>query len=584
MTGSRRRRWDGIALAGLSLLLGAGAAGAALAGDTERVGDYWSRATVSDGRAQVTEVIDYEFGPNQRRGIFLDVTDLDPGAPVTVDSPTAPDQFTVTAQAGNRSRIRVGDPDRTISGRHRYTIDYPLSTLVQGDTVSWNAVGTHWSVGIDRAELHLIVDRELTGVRCFVGTSGSDAQDCDAQQVAPGHLLVRTGSIGAGDGYTISATMGPAAIPPVGVEEPTGPADDPGTGWLRPAVAVTVAALAGAAALELPIRHRGREQVWTGGSADVAFGPGAAVVPEIRTVDHSELDAMAATEFAPPRDIAASVGGIIHAERVTVDQKMAWIVEASLRDEIEISGSGDDLTLRRGQATPPPSVSNVLTTMFDGRTSIPLGEYDKDFAAGWNELEQQLDDWRDQSDLWVPTGHATQRRWRAWAVLPLLVGLAALGVGAVMANRSGGLWLVVAAVGGLLSGAALAVFVRSHEMLVRSPRGSGLWVQIESFRRFIADSEARHAKMAAEMGLLREYTAWAVTLGELDHWTKTVRAAGLDRESPAFQRDLAVIAATPALCDAVKSASTAPSSSGSSGGSFGGSVGGGGGGSGGGSW
>ncbi|MGI9602628.1 MAG: DUF2207 family protein [Acidimicrobiales bacterium] len=585
MARGTRRKWDAVGIGVICLLFGAGAAGAALAGDTERIGDYWAGATVTGGQADVVEAIDYDFGVQARHGIFRDVPDLDPDAPISVMSPTAPDQFTARRH-DDGTRLQIGDPNRTIRNRHRYTITYPLSTLVVANTVSWNAVGSSWEVGIGQAEIHLVADRELTDVRCFVGAEGSDERCGDDQvtQIGPGHLMLETGSVDAGTGYTITAAMGTDVIEAVAPVAPTGGADDPGTGWLSPALAATGAALLGVVALERPLRRRGEEQVWVGGGADVAFGPGPTVVPEVRTVDHRELEEMSATEFAPPRGISAAIGGIIHAEKVNSDHKMAWMVEAGIRDEIEIEGAGDDLRIKRGPASPPPSVSNILATMFDGRSQIPLESYDEEFAEGWSELGTQLDDWRDTSDLWVPTGRSRQRRWRGWAVLPLLAGLALMAIGAVMANRSGAPWLVMVAVGGLLAGGAAAVFVRSHELLVRSPRGSGLWVQIESFRRFIADSEARHAKMAAEMGVLREYTAWAVSLGELDHWTDTVEAAGLERDHPGLGRDLAVIAATPALRSAVKSASTAPSSSGSSGGSFGGSVGGGGGGGGGGSW
>ena len=55
--------------------------------------------------------------------------------------------------------------------------------------------------------------------------------------------------------------------------------------------------------------------------------------------------------------------------------------------------------------------------------------------------------------------------------------------------------------------------------------GSGLWLRTESFRRFLAGSEAHHAEEAAKRGYLREYTAWAVAVGELDRWSRAVAAS-----------------------------------------------------------
>ena len=135
--------------------------------------------------------------------------------------------------------------------------------------------------------------------------------------------------------------------------------------------------------------------------------------------------------------------------------------------------------------------------------------------------------------------------------------------------------------GALLAGAGLTAALRSWELLVRTAQGSAIWLRVESFRRFIANSEVRHAESAARMGLLRQYTAWAVALDELDHWTEAVEAAALEPSSSFSSSDLAFVAAAPSFSSATTSTFTAPSSSGGGGG---GGVGGGGGGGGGGSW
>jgi uncharacterized membrane protein len=113
---------------------------------------------------------------------------------------------------------------------------------------------------------------------------------------------------------------------------------------------------------------------------------------------------------------------------------------------------------------------------------------------------------------------------------------------------------------------------------VRTPLGSGLWLRLESFRRFLAESEAHHAEEAAERGVLREYTAWAVALGEIDRWTRAVSASSAAASDPDAVR---YVSLAPSLSSATSSSSTPPSSSPSGGG---GSVGSGAGGGGGGSW
>ena len=117
--------------------------------------------------------------------------------------------------------------------------------------------------------------------------------------------------------------------------------------------------------------------------------------------------------------------------------------------------------------------------------------------------------------------------------------------------------------------------------MVRSPQGSGLWVRVESFRRFLHDSEGPQAEEAAKRGVLRQYTAWAIALDEVHHWSKAVEAAGAQIQG-VDQAGLGYVWLAPALVSSTHAASVAPHTSGAGG--IGGAVGGGFGGGGGGSW
>src|SRR5688572_27465579 len=83
----------------------------------------------SNGDLTITEDIEYDFGSEERHGIFRDIpTKLryddkqDRKYPLDVQSvtgsPGTPDEYKVEGVEGGRTRIRIGDEDRTISGRH----------------------------------------------------------------------------------------------------------------------------------------------------------------------------------------------------------------------------------------------------------------------------------------------------------------------------------------------------------------------------------------------------------------------------------------------------------------------------------
>jgi len=58
--------------------------------------------------------------------------------------------------------------------------------------------------------------------------------------------------------------------------------------------------------------------------------------------------------------------------------------------------------------------------------------------------------------------------------------------------------VAVVIVGALLGGGGFAALVRGWELRVRTPLGSALWLRVESFRRFLHESETFHAEEAAK--------------------------------------------------------------------------------------
>jgi hypothetical protein len=124
---------------------------------------------------------------------------------------------------------------------------------------------------------------------------------------------------------------------------------------------------------------------------------------------------------------------------------------------------------------------------------------------------------------------------------------------------------------------------------------------VESFRRFLAGPDAHHLEEAANQGVLGQYTAWAVAVGEIDRWSRLVAASPRCACDPVGTRYSSI---APSLPSAALASTSVPRSSstrtrywgwsggdsgwsgGDSGGGGGGSGGGGGGdgGGGGGSW
>ncbi len=182
------------------------------ADEVERVPAVWAGAVLqSDEAVHVLERIDYDFGSQERHGIYREIPGLAPDAAIEVESQTAPDQVEVTPETiegEDGVRVRIGDPNTTISGRHRYRIQYEHSALMQDGRFSWDAVGTGWSVPIDDVQVHVVAPFGLFSVTCSVGAARTSG-GCEVTEDEPGHISVHVRGLQPGEGITISARRGP---------------------------------------------------------------------------------------------------------------------------------------------------------------------------------------------------------------------------------------------------------------------------------------------------------------------------------------------------------------------------------------
>lgn len=545
------------------------------AGDNERINQMWVTATVHhDQSAALSETIDYVF-PNKRHGIFRDVPGLQRNAEVQV-SANAPDQFVLESYGYDSTRIKIGDPDKMISGTRRYNIDYPLPRIMENDQLQWNGVGPSWQVPLEHVHLEVVGPWKWTDATCNRNSLGPNV-DCTITQPEPGRLVLEADDLHAHEGILIQARRADplGAVPAPGkFTEP--PANNRlGSIWQGLGIVLVAAILALAVVARL-LRRAGRDLVGGDGSATGTAFSGAPVEgPSVLALDDRELAAMTTIDFAPPPGLEPWQGGLVLDERVVASQKVAWLLGAAASGDVElVESNGKPTSVTYTKAGDSPT-DTLLQVGFSGRTSIPLGTYDKSFSAMWSMLGSTFEGWAKASELWDGDADARRRRIQFLGVFAFAGGIIAVFAGLFLAARYAAPLVGVAAVGGLAAGAGFCTFARGWELRRRTPVGTGLRLRIESFRRFLAESESSHVEDAARRGVLRQYTAWAVAVGEVDHWAKACAAAtNLPSNSGV---GYAVMA--PALMSSTTSTSSVPSSSGGGGGGGGGGFGGGGGGS-----
>ena len=564
----------------------------------ERITSYDVVATIREDRTvAVREVIDWDFGGASRRGIFRTIPS-DGGVPteVEVTSPDAPDDLQVTPQ-GSATEVRIGDPDVQISGRHRYVISYVLPSTVAGDRFALDAVGSEFDVPIEDATV-LVQGAELTDTGCFVGAAGA-TDTCEITD-SDGGYRVQVEDLDAGEGVTVDGDV----VSTEAVDLPALPPFDGRADGARLRWALVVGGLAAVAAVATFVvcRQLGRNEVAGGGATEAAFAGGSSPfgphrttpgtpAPGTRMVADSQMGELAGIEFVPPDGVEPWQASVVLREQVDDRAIGSWFAGQAAHDVLDMTPSGSSVVLSPGPraAEADADTASILNRALAGRDRIDLNRWDHSFSSAWTRTGHTI-------GRWARTEGVFRRRPPQPGGMKLNLGLLvllgflffpALASASASTGVLGLRGAVMAVLIALLVPVAAGWFAYGFLTRSLSARGSAIALRSESFRRFLHDSEAQHVEWAFDNGLLREYSAWAVALGEADAWNQAMAASAVP--PPEIDHTHGIMA--PVLySSAFHSARTAPSSSGGGGGfsgggfSGGGMVGGGGGGGGGGSW
>jgi len=169
-----------------------------------------------DGSLIVREKIVYDFGTNQRHGIFRDIPLTSVNGPElnikvieVKDELSNPYKYT-TSITNNILKIKIGDPDIFVTGSKTYIITYQvynaIRTFEDHNELYWNVTGNEWPVVIQNANASVILpDPFISNVKmdCFTGPYGSLQKNCTFNQDGPNVNYSTTQPLNANEGLTI---------------------------------------------------------------------------------------------------------------------------------------------------------------------------------------------------------------------------------------------------------------------------------------------------------------------------------------------------------------------------------------------
>jgi uncharacterized membrane protein YgcG len=512
---------------------------------------------------------------------------------VTSPTPDTPVDTQATGKGGGID-IRIGDPQRFVTGEHVYVITYVLDHALNGfedhDELFWDAIGTGWSVPIEQVSVTVTAPDAVTRVDCFTGWEGA-TDPCPVSTINDGKAVFAAEDLDPNDGFTIVAALPKGAVP-----EPKPQLRDrnPIRRAFKPSwtagMGAAAATIAVGAAIWYLLAHRGRDERFTGSAVDAAFGNTSGESERVGVFER----AGGPVEFVPPEGIRPGEVGTLLDERANPIDVSASIVDLAVRGYLRIDETEPPGTFRKGDykltklREPGPELrrfeSVLLTGLFKSGDEVELSELKYKFAPRLKQVQDALYDdvvakgwFRRRPD--ADRSHV--------ALLGLLLAGIGVGVTFLLAKNTS---YALAGLPLILGGLLLVVF--QGRAPARAPAGRAMYTRVLGFREIFEAGEIDRSRFAEQQNIFSEYLPYAIVYGLVGKWAKAFEDLALDPQTTSWYGSsngfTPVLLAHSLDSFATQSAGTmsvTQSTSASGGSGFsGGFSGGGGGGGGGGSW
>ncbi len=456
-----------------------------------------------DGTILIQENIQYDFGNARRHGIYRDIpyrynfgyknysTKLDVES--VTDFNGSPYIYQVN-KSGGWANIRIGDPDKKITGVHGYRLEYSVKGAIafyeDHDELYWNVTGDEWRVPILSSGANVYFDQEIiSGVMaaCYTGVSGSTNQDCEFNASSSGVEFKTLGSLQGGEGLTIVVGL-PKGI----ITEPSSLSKALWFVWDNWAVVLPFATFF--VLLNL-WRNRGKDP---------------------------EASGVIAVKYEPPEDLTPAESGTLIDERANILDITSTVIDLAVRGYLKIEEisttqffffTNRDYKLIRNDRTADSLKSyeeKVLSGIFKGKDTVMVSELRSKFYTELPGIKKAL--YKELVDKrYFPTNPENVRRIYKW------IGIASMIFGFFMLSFVPFGFCV------LLSGLIILIF--SRYMPRKTKKGSHMNEELLGFREFIERAEKDRIERLAQEDptLFDRVLPYALVFGLEDKWAEAFK-------------------------------------------------------------
>lgn len=557
--------------------------------------DFHSDITVdSTGSVLIKESINVDFNNLDKHGIYRDIpvvyqddAENKTYTNVEIISVTQDNQKAEYKRIDNENnlRIRVGDPDKTISGKHSYLLTYKATGVLRSfadyDQFYWNVTGNEWEAPIERASANVTLPKDgIKKITCFQGYVG-DTTSCVSSAPSPASAIFASDRpYNPTEGLTIVVDYTKGMVPILTIAPPKKITDDifSATSFISFFLALACGIV-------------GMLWVWMKNGRDLWFRTRRQMDPNAKEeLMPLSVNEPVVVEFEPPEKLRPAELGVLMDEKADTLDITATIIDLANRGfltikEIEkkwLFGS-KDYEMHRTKMAADKLLSYeklLLDRLFVSGDIIKMSSLKMTFYNDLAEVKKKLYEDVMKKNFFVENPESKRN-----AYVGIGVGVSVLG-GILMYF---GFHFVIASLvsfgaGTILIGIIL-LFI-SQTMPRRSAYGRELYQRVKGYELFISSAEKYRQQFFEKKNMFNEILPYAIIFGLTGKFAQAMKDMGVTPKNPTWYSGTHTFTPTVFASDVnsfSKSLSSAiaatPSSSGSSGGSSGGGFGGGGGGS-----
>lgn len=545
---------------------------------------------MENGEVEVVERIEVDFKNLEKHGIFREIPYIyknqDGSSYYTEVKIQSVNQPYETSTRNGNIILKIGDPDRTVSGKQTYEIRYIARGVLVGfsgyDEFYWNTTGNNWEVPIEKATVSVTLPSpKILNTACYVGVALS-TQSCAEKESTETTATFAADNLVTGEGLTVAVGYTAGLVPLIAVPKPK-TAFDVALEPINIAIGVIVLLFGLFSVFYLWVK-KGRD-FWT--RQRFLDDPNARkeVMPlsgrETVVVEFSSPESLRPGEIgalmdqtADTLDITATIVDLANRGFLTVtevDKKWVfgskdYILKSTAKDKKDLFSYEEEL----------------LDRLFDEGEEVKLSGLKNKFYKDLAKVKDKLTAHMVEKKYFVENPNNVRAKYSGLAVVVLLAG-------------AGAIWLGVSQKLGFVLDSGVAIvpvgivfLVFAQVMPRRSAEGRSMYVRSQGYKMFIERAEKYRQQFFEKKNLFNEVLPYAIVFGVTEKFARAFAQMGLETQSPSWYHGHGVFApavfaaSMNSFSSSVSSAmASAPSSSGSGGG---GSSGGGFGGGGGGSW